>query len=357
MINGQSVERDRNALKEKKEILPGACSCMTLTSKSGRHYWFRTCDIDTDIWKAGAHVVHQRAGENIEYGNGKKETTLYSFVGMTYNSLDTWLLDGVNQRGLTGGLLMLYEGTSVDRSREDKEGYVGMELVTKILSCCKNVEEVISLARQVQVLDIPFKNKSLPATMHYFFTDDSGNEVILEATDKERPGIFRIFQKEEILGVMTNSPAYEEQLQNLAWFLSKSPEMRYGINGQAVTELELDGRKIKADEKADHLSLNGTFPASYSSYDRFIRLTVLKALNNSGKEFEDEKMLALGSGVMNTVCEPHTKGMFHYTRIEEDGEIVGQKDSFTQYLVMYDVEERCLYRKVFDEVVWNKYII
>ena len=56
-----------------KKIFPGACSCMTLTSKSGKHYWFRTCDIETDLWKEGAHVTCKRAGEEIVYGNGKKE--------------------------------------------------------------------------------------------------------------------------------------------------------------------------------------------------------------------------------------------------------------------------------------------
>lgn len=335
-----------------KEGIPGACSCMTLTSKTGKHYWFRTCDIDTDIWRDGAHVVQQAAGKIIEYGNGKKEISRYSFTGMTYNIQDTWLLDGVNEHGLTGGLLMLYEGTSVEKAEESKEGYIGMELVTKVLSSCRSVEEVITLAEQIQVLDIPFKNKKMPATMHYFFVDRSGNEVILEATDLQNPGILRIFRKNEILGVMTNSPAYEEQVQNLTWFLSRSPELKQRANGQ---ELVLDGRSIKADENANHLSLTGTFPASYSSYDRFIRLTVLKALNDSGNDFEDEKMLALGSGIMNAVCEPRTKGVFHYTRVEEEGAVIGQKDSYTQYVSMYDIEKKSFYMKKFDEVLWNRY--
>ena len=51
--------------EEKTVILPGACSCMTLTSKSGNHYWFRTCDIENDIWEEGAHVVRKNAGEDI----------------------------------------------------------------------------------------------------------------------------------------------------------------------------------------------------------------------------------------------------------------------------------------------------
>ena len=36
-----------------KDTIPGACSCMTLTSKTGKHYWFRTCDIETDISEEG----------------------------------------------------------------------------------------------------------------------------------------------------------------------------------------------------------------------------------------------------------------------------------------------------------------
>lgn len=344
--------------KEKKErlIFP-ACSCMTLTSKTGKPYWFRTCDIETDLWKDGAHVVRQPAGEVIEYCDGKREVNLYNYTGMTYNSLDTWLLDGINEYGLVGGLLMLYEGTSVDKAQEGRNGYIGMELVTKMLSSCRDVEEVIALAEKVQILSIPYNDSFVPATMHYFFTDSSGNEVILEATKQENKGILRIFRKEEILGVMTNSPPYEEQIQNLAWFLSQSPEMRQGLNGQAITELLLDGRSIKADADAGHLSINGTFPASYSSYDRFIRLTVLKALSDCRNHFEDDKMLALGSGIMNAVCEPPTKGLFHYTRIEQGGKVTGQKDSFTQYIVMYDINEKSFHIKKYDEVVWKKHTI
>lgn len=338
-----------------KDHIPGGCSSMTLTSRSGKHYWFRTCDIETDIWKDGAHAVHQAAGDVIEYCDGRKEKSKYSFTGMTYNTMDTWLLDGVNEYGLTGGLLMLYEGTSVDKPEQGRTGYVGMELVTKILSSCKNVEEVAATAEQIQVLNIPFQNKGLPATMHYFFVDDKGDEVILEAADRRKPGILRIWKKDEILGVMTNSPPYEEQLQNLAWFLSQSPEMKQGLEGQPITELCLDGRKIKADANAEHVSLTGTFPGSYSPYDRFVRLTVLKALNDSGNDFEDEKMLALGSSIINAVCEPRNKGLFHYTRMEADGTITGQKDSFTQYVVMYHIEEKSFHIRKFDEIFWSSY--
>lgn len=349
------MNQKRTKIQNHREFIPASCSCMTLTSKSGKHYWFRTCDIETDLWKDGAHAVQQAAGSTIVYCDGKKEISQYSFLGMTYNTLDSWLLDGVNEHGLIGGLLMLYEGTSVEKAKEGKIGYVGMELVTKILSCCQNVEEVECLAKQVQILNIPYGETGVAAAMHYFFADKEGNEVILEAADSKNPGILRLYHREEILGVMTNSPPYEEQLQNLAWYLSQSPEMKQGLKGEPIRELVLDGRKIKAEEQARHRSQTGTFPASYSSYDRFIRVAVLKALNNSGNDFEDEKMLALGSNLMNAVNEPRNQGLFHYTRIEEDGRITGQKDSLSQYLIMYDMEQKCFYIKVFDMVSWMKF--
>lgn len=344
-------------MKNEKHLLPGACTCMTLTSNTGKHYWFRTCDIETNLWKEGAHVVQYPTQTNIKYQNGVEETTKYAILGVTYNKQKTWLLDGVNECGLVGGLLMLYEGIGVDKPDQGKVGCVGMEFITKILATCKDVKAVIEMAKKVQILNIPYQSMLIPATMHYFFVDSSGEEVILEATDRETPGILKIYSHKEILGVMTNSPTYDKQLDNLAWFLSQSPEMKQGIQGQAILELQLDKRIIKADDEAEHCSFNGTFPASYSSYDRFIRIAVMKALNQSGNKFEDDKMLALGSNLMNVVWEPGNQGLFHYTKIEEDGTILGQKNSSSQYMVMYNCEQKNFYIRPFDAVSWIKYEI
>lgn len=344
--------------KEEKKI-PGlsvlACSCMTLQSESGKNYWFRTCDIDTDIWQDGAHIVSFPANREIAFQGRKPEKSKYTVLGMTDNSLDTWLLDGVNSEGLTGGLLLLNEGTSVDQADEDHEGYVGMELVTKFLSACKTVDEVIKLAEKIQICSIPYGGQYVPATMHYFFTDPSGNEVVLEAADRAKPGIFTVYEKEDIIGVMTNSPTYAKQMSNLSWYISASPELKYGLEGKTIDSLCFGKREVKGDQAAEHLLRSDTFPASYCSYDRFVRLAVLKALNESGRKFTDDKMLALGSGIMSAVFEPRSKGVFHYIGFDEKEQPIRQKDSCSQYLVMYDVTEKILYMKAFDMAAWTKY--
>lgn len=328
---------------------------MTLTSKSQRPYFFRTCDIDTDIWREGAHIVYVPRGEMIPFTGREKEQSRYAFMGMTNDKKDTWLLDGINSEGLAGGLLLLLEGTGVNQAEADKNrlnGYVGMELVSLFLSACKNVEEVKALAEKIRVCNIPFGGMEVPATMHYFFADAMGDEVILEASDKEMPGRLEIYSKEDGIGIMTNSPVFSKQKENLAWYIAASPELKAGIPA-----LSFDGRILKGDIQAAHLLRNDTFPASYCSCDRFVRLAVLKALNDSGNKFPDDKMLALGSGITSSIYEPRSKGIYHYTGFDERGRPIHQKDGFTQYLVMYDLTQRKWYLRAFDEVCFTEYAL
>lgn len=332
-----------------------ACSSMTLTSAKKRPYWFRTCDIETDLRKGEAHFIQKKQGESVQLFDKEIKKIKYAYMGITYNQEESWLLDGINEAGLAGGLLMLPEATSVKVPEEGYEGCMGMELVTRLLSSCQDVEEVKAAAADLQILDVPYGKGSVPASMHYFFVDEKGKETVLEAADSAKPGILRIYEHKELIGVMTNAPVYFRQLENLSWFMSHSWELRQGLGGRPIDSLDFEGRRIKADSKAWHLSLDGTFPGSYSSYDRFIRLAVLKALNDCGNGFPDDKMLALGSNLMNTVYEPPSRGVFHYSHIEKEGRVVGQKESYTQYLVMYDLFNRSLYIRFMDQLQWQEY--
>ena len=155
---------------------PASCSCMKLTSKQGRPYWFRTCDLNTSIWDAGAHAVSFPADYAITAANGTLRTR-YALLGMSYCTVDSWLLDGVNSEGLVGGLLLLEEGTSVTAAEAGSSGVMGMELVTALLATCRNVTEVCQAAKDIRITDIPAETGFLPATMHYFFLDATGNTV------------------------------------------------------------------------------------------------------------------------------------------------------------------------------------
>ena len=285
---------------------PASCSCMKLTSKQGRPYWFRTCDLNTSIWDAGAHAVSFPAGYAITAANGTLRTR-YALLGMSYCTVDSWLLDGVNSEGLVGGLLLLEEGTSMPAAEAGSSGVMGMELVT----------------------------------------------ALLEAADPAQPGRLTCY-REDSIGVMTNSPPYTRQLDNLRWFLSQSPELHHGGDDCPICQPAWEGVRLAADPNALHMTQSGVLPASYAPYDRFVRLAVLKALNHDGQWIDDAQMLPLGSGLLHSVFEPHSRSVYHYRRLDEHGMPAGRSDGYTQYCVMYAPEQQAMYLQPFDSTAWTK---
>ena len=331
------------------------CTSMKLTSAEGNVYWFRTCDLKDDIWKGGAHMVSWPAGQEIDLeGQDQPLRSRYSFAGIANSPKDSWLMDGINEAGLIGGLQYLNEGTSAGEPGEGREGVVGMEVLTRLLAVCGTAEEVVRQAEDIQILDIPVGERKVPATMHYIFVDAKGKTAILEAADPPNPGILKAYRDRENIGVMANSPTYDRQLENLSWYMSQSPELRYGINGDPVSRLDFDGVEVRADETASHVSVNGSYPASFASCDRFIRAAMVKALNQNGRSFSDRQMLAFGAGLMHTVFEPHTAGIFHYVWFDEQQRPLKQQDSYTQYLIMYSAAERELYIQPYDSTGWTR---
>lgn len=327
------------------------CTAVKLLSQSGAPYWFRTCDIGGDIWADGAHAVSFPLGAKVPLAYREEPLiAAHALMGLSYNALDTWLLDGVNDAGLVGGMLALYEATSAQEAADGEEGIVGMELITRFLATCATVDEVICTARRIRVLHVGVGEEQTAAAMHLMFVEPSGRCVILEAADGERQGYLDVY--ENTLGLMTNSPPYPQQIQNLSWYLAHSPEWNWGK--EKTPCLTMNGMTVSADPDAPHVSMSGTFPASYASCDRFVRMAMLKYLNGEGKYFSDREMLALGSQLMCSVVEPHNQGIFHYTCFDEKEGPQGGHASYTQYLVMYVPRERTLYVKPYGTTAWTK---
>lgn len=331
---------------------PTSCSCLALTSKQGRSYWFRTCDLHTSVWEAGTHVVSFPARQSIQLAGGPAQAR-YALLGVTYNDRDTWLLDGINSQGLTGGLLLLEEGTSVSAAAEGRTGVMGMELVTALLASCRTVAEVCRAARRIQLTHIPADGGMLPATMHYFFVDAAGDTVVLEAADPQHPGCLQCY-REDSIGVLTNSPPYPLQLDNLRWFLSQSMELHRGGDDCPICQPAWEGVPITGNPSAPHMTRSGDLPASYAPYDRFVRLAVMKALNHDGRSIDDAQMLPMGAGILGTVREPPHQGIYHYRHLDGHGMPVGNRDGYTQYEVMYDLTQRTMYLRPFDATVWTR---
>ena len=82
-----------------------SCTALKLTSREGKPYWFRTCDIGNSIWEQGTHIVSFPKGGVMPLVGRPDHVCAHALVGMSYTTSDTWLMDAVNDAGLAGGLV------------------------------------------------------------------------------------------------------------------------------------------------------------------------------------------------------------------------------------------------------------
>ena len=123
------------------ENLNFGCSCFSLTSKQKNVYWFRTCDMNDvlNVWKTGSQIMSIPKDIMIKFQNIKEIKNKYNILGVTFGNSKTRLLDGMNDKGLVGGLLFLLEGTSINQEEKEEidSNYIqieGMEFLTYILA-------------------------------------------------------------------------------------------------------------------------------------------------------------------------------------------------------------------------------
>lgn len=331
-----------------------ACSGLELTSKEGDPYWFRTCDMDDTYNVFGengsyiesSYLVSYPAGQPIPFTTGAISPE-HTIIGMSFSDSFA-LLDGINDAGLTGGLLFLTEGTTI-ADQDVPDGFhkmAAMEGVTWFLSQCKDVDEVIQLANQtcIQALYVDgILGSELSATLHFTFIDANGKSVVLEAADPDNPGRFTVH---ESIGVMTNSPPYEQQLSILRDYIGSAPELR----SKGISSLTLKGQTIEGIPGTSDLTL----PASNAAYDRFTRLAVQSSLSDQGNAIPNQQMLAQGSSIFSSinVANDNGKGVYYYEYME-NGEAMDASPCYTQYTICYDIARQTLAIRPYDALVWT----
>lgn len=343
------------------------CSSIKLTSKNNNYYYFRTCDMndESNVWKAGSKVISFNKNYPFNFSNKEKIKSKYALLGITFGTPYERLLDGINEKGLSGGLLHYIEGTSIDKTKDiNKKGVEGMEIITYFLSQCANVNEVINLASSVVVTHVIQGDNIVPATMHYTFLDTSGESIILEADDS---GNFTIYNK--TVGVFTNSPGYKEHINNLSWYIASSLELSQGRKGSPpIKKFLLDGVEVIGNSSKKNYIRSDVYPGTYTSIDRFIRLSTLKHLIKCGKIYNDDEILLKGSEIISSVIVPRHQGYFYYNYLlatdkenanykdhDVNGNIIyGGGDNYTQYIVMYDLKNKSLYIKTDKSLVYDK---
>ena len=305
------------------------CTHVHISSNKNNFYWGRTLDTSFNPFDVDSKVTIVPKNFTLDTQSNPWKTK-YAFLGISLSE-STLFFDGVNEKGLAGGLLFLSTCTWDKKDNIENDGLIAInsgEIIPWILSNFENVSDIKENISKVAVTsdDIPSLGKlgkGNPITAHYTFTDKMGNSVVLEPTNNGR---FRVFDNN--VGVMTNDPTFDWHMTNLGNYIQVQ-----GFNRQQNT---------LNDKTVIRPISNGTgmlgLPGDYTSPSRFVRAANLR---NFIGEVSDKEAPAQLFSILNSVWVPK-----RVVRFVEDKE----GSDFSSYMCAYDQTLGKLYLRVFNHI-------
>jgi choloylglycine hydrolase len=255
--------------------------------------------------------------------SGLNWTGKYGYVYMDAFDIDA-VTDGLNEAGLGFGALYLpsfavYEAVA---PANNAKALSNLHIGAWILSQFATVEEVKAALPTVQVWGEPlamFGNNYLP--LHFVVHDAQGRSAVLEWVG----GKLTVY--DNTIGVLTNSPPYDWQMNNLRNYVSLSPDNSKPIRVGGVT-----------------WSANGQgsgllgLPGDPTPPSRMVQTAV--ALNAAFKPKDANGALVLGQKLMNRVDLP--AGLARDAGSEES--------DITQWVVFRDHGNRVYYFRTYNDM-------
>jgi len=239
-----------------------ACTSILLRSADGGFVYGRTMEFGLDmrsqlvIVPRGLSLTATGPAGQIGKG-GLTWTSRYAAAGTNGLGLPI-LLDGVNEKGLAGGLFNfpVYAQFQTVGAKDAARSVASFEVVTWVLTSFATVEEVKEGIRKILVSGVKLAQfgNMVPPT-HFSFHDATGQSVVIEYTDG---GQLHVYVNPA--HVFTNAPAFPFQLENLAQY-------QY-VSADVLPPLQVGTLKLAAASSGD--GMNG-LPGGWLAPARFVR--------------------------------------------------------------------------------------
>ncbi len=196
-----------------------ACTGIRLTANDGTVVHARTLEFSIDLHSDVIFVPrgYTRIGSTPDGKEGLKWRSKYASVGANGVGLP-FIFDGFNEKGLGAGLF--YFPTSAGympyTASDAGKTLAPWELGSYILENFANVAEVKANIGSVIVPSVVFKGWGFAPEVHYIVHDPTGSSIVLEYVD----GKLNVYDNP--LGVITNSPGFDWQMNNLRNYVNFS---------------------------------------------------------------------------------------------------------------------------------------
>ena len=240
----------------------------------------------------------------------------YTFIGVTAFDNSQFVIDGMNDQGLSFGIEWFPDAKYPDVSPKEYSRAIALEDVGAwILSPAANIEEVKEAFSKVVVCPNKLQalNNSVPP-IHFSFHDRSGKSLVVEFTDSHMNII------DNPVGVLTNSPSFPWQLTNLRNYINLSAK---NIPNKTMGTLEV----AQTGEGSGMLGL----PGDFTPPSRFVKMVLFKQAVPPAADAASNVNLAFH--FLNSVDIPK-------------GAIVpleGDTPDYTQWAIVKDLQNLTLY--------------
>ena len=198
-------------------IAANACTSFLISAKDGSRVYGRTLEFGLPL--QSQLIILPRAyafkgtGPDGTAGTGLEWTGKYGAIGANGLGLPV-LVDGVNEKGLAGGLLFFPNLAHFQdvAPAEAKQSIASFELLTWILTNFATVDEVKAGLPKIKVSNAPQVVFKMAVPLHATLHDLQGNSVVIEYVD----GKLNIYDNPTT--IMTNAPAFPWHLTHLGLY-------------------------------------------------------------------------------------------------------------------------------------------
>ena len=291
--------------------------CSAASFKSKNTYFGRNLDYE---FSYGEKVVITPRHYPFNFRHLGLNDNHYAIIGMALvdNNYPMYY-DALNEFGLAMAGLNFVGNAEYSDLVSNKLNVSQFEIISYILSTCKNIDEVKNLLANINIVKTPY-NEYYPAAKLHFIIRDINNCIVVESM-KDGLHVY-----DNILGCLTNNPPFNYQLENLKNYVSLN-------NSEPNKTFSLDDSFYSRGMGSLGL------PGDLTSQGRFVRVAYTSHFSKS-KEDEDSSVNQFFH-ILDSVCQ--TRGL---CKINDNYEI-------TIYSSCMNLNECIYYYKTYDNSLIN----
>ena len=288
--------------------------CTAISYSANSHYFGRNLDVEFSFDES---VVISPRRFPLIFRNSQRQEEHFAMIGMAHMEEKYPLYyDATNEKGLSVAALSFPGEAVYHPNKPDMINVAPWELIPFVLGECETAAQAKNLLSKVNLTNEVFC-KRLPLTPLHFLIADKTDSFVAEPLEKG------LCLTENPIGILTNSPPFDFQMQYLHLFM--------GISNKPVENRF--SKEIAFKEISRGMGALG-LPGDLSSPSRFVRAAFMKFHSPKGKnEMHDIRQFfhILGSVEQQKGC------------VDLNGEF-----EFTSYSSCCDTEKGIYYYKTYD---------